>query len=50
MNRRAFLQNTSMAGIGALIVPSSLFSFSSNTKKVRIGMIAVGTKRASALR
>ncbi|AJA69458.1 Gfo/Idh/MocA family oxidoreductase [Myroides odoratimimus] len=44
MNRRAFLQNTSMAGIGALIVPSSLFSFSSNTKKVRIGMIAVGLR------
>ncbi|GAQ15384.1 oxidoreductase, Gfo/Idh/MocA family [Myroides odoratimimus] len=33
-----------MAGIGALIVPSSLFSFSSNTKKVRIGMIAVGLR------
>ncbi len=44
MNRRAFLQNTSMAGIGALIVPSSLFSFSNNTKKVRIGMIAVGLR------
>ncbi|MEC4028000.1 Gfo/Idh/MocA family protein [Myroides odoratimimus] len=44
MNRRAFLQNTSMTGIGALIVPSSLFSFSSNTKKVRIGMIAVGLR------
>ncbi|MDM1397730.1 Gfo/Idh/MocA family oxidoreductase [Myroides odoratimimus] len=44
MNRRAFLQNTSMAGIGALIVPTSLFSFSNNTKKVRIGMIAVGLR------
>ncbi|AJH14271.1 hypothetical protein MPR_1082 [Myroides profundi] len=33
-----------MAGIGALIVPSSLFSFSNNTKKVRIGMIAVGLR------
>lgn len=44
MNRRSFLQNTSMAGIGALIVPSSLFSFSNSTKKVRIGMIAVGLR------
>ncbi|MCC9043176.1 Gfo/Idh/MocA family oxidoreductase [Myroides sp. M-43] len=44
MNRRSFLQNTSMAGIGALILPSSLFSFSNNAKKVRIGMIAVGLR------
>ncbi|MDM1405708.1 Gfo/Idh/MocA family oxidoreductase [Myroides marinus] len=44
MNRRTFLQNTSVAGIGALILPNSLFAFSNTTKKVRIGMIAVGLR------
>lgn len=43
INRRNFLKTTSIAGFGALILPNSLFSFSSEgPKKVRLGFIAVG--------
>ena len=44
MNRRSFLQNASIATFGSLILPQSLFAFDSNSKKVRVGLIAVGMR------
>ena len=45
VTRRNFLKTTSIAGFGALILPNSLFSYSSTfktDKKVRLGFIAIG--------
>ena len=43
MNRRDFVESTSLLTAGALILPHSLFSFVKNTsKKVRLGFIATG--------
>ena len=43
MNRRDFVERSSVFAAGALILPNSLFSFKKETrKKVRIGFIAVG--------
>ena len=43
MNRRDFVESTSLLTAGALILPHSLFSFGKNTsKKVRLGFIATG--------
>lgn len=44
MNRRSFLQNASIATFGALILPQSLFAFDASSKKVRVGLIAVGMR------
>ena len=43
MNRRDFVQRSSVLAAGALILPNSLYSFGNNTKsKVRLGFIATG--------
>lgn len=44
MDRRSFLQNVSVATFGALILPNSLFAFNQNSKKIRVGLIAVGMR------
>ncbi|MDB3904880.1 Gfo/Idh/MocA family oxidoreductase [Crocinitomicaceae bacterium] len=43
MNRRSFVQRSSVLAAGALILPNSLFSINNNIKsKVRVGFIATG--------
>lgn len=42
MQRRDFIKTNSIAGLGALILPSSVFSGSLFNKKVRVGLIATG--------
>lgn len=44
MNRRYFLKTTTVAGLGALIVPNSVFSGSLFADKVRVGLIATGLR------
>lgn len=44
MNRRDFIKTNGIAGLGALILPSSLFSGSLSNKKVKIGLIATGMR------
>jgi len=44
MNRRTFLQNTSIATFGTLIMPDSLFALDKSAKKIRVGLIAVGMR------
>lgn len=44
MNRRTFLQNASIASVGTLIVPDSVFGFDKDAKKIRVGLIAVGMR------
>ena len=48
MNRRNFVKRSSLLGAGALILPNSMFAFnSSETKKVKLGFIAVGFRGQS---
>lgn len=42
MNRRNFIKTNSIAGLGALILPSSVFSGTLFKKKVNVGLIAIG--------
>lgn len=42
MNRRNFIKTNGIAGLGALILPSSVFSGTLFNKKVNVGLIAVG--------
>ena len=50
MERRNFVKASALAGIGALIVPNSLFAGQlSEDKKVRLGFIAVGYRGQSHL-
>ncbi|WP_026452690.1 Gfo/Idh/MocA family protein [Aequorivita capsosiphonis] len=42
MDRRNFIRTNSIVGLGALILPSSVFSGTLFNKKVRIGLIAIG--------
>lgn len=44
MQRRNFIKTTSIAGIGALILPGSVFAGTLTTKKIRIGLIATGLR------
>lgn len=44
MNRRDFIKKNSIAGLGALILPTSVFSGALNQKKVNVGLIAVGMR------
>lgn len=44
MNRKDFLRTSSLAGLGALILPESLFSGTLNKAKVNIGLIGVGLR------
>src|SRR5690625_7399258 len=44
MDRRDFIKTNSIAGLGALILPSSLFSGTLFNKKVRVGLIATGMR------
>ena len=48
MNRREFVRNSSIIGIGALILPNSLFASEGfSKKKIRLGFIAVGMRGQS---
>ena len=50
MERRDFIKMSSMVGMGALVLPSSLVQFDSIGKsKVKIGLIAVGLRGQSHL-
>lgn len=50
MERRNFVKASALAGIGALILPNSLFAGNlSQNKKVRLGFIAVGYRGQSHL-
>ncbi len=42
MNRRNFIKTNGIAGLGALILPSSVFSGTLFNKKINVGLIAVG--------
>lgn len=42
MNRRDFIKTNGIAGLGALILPNSVFSGTLFNKKVNVGLIAVG--------
>lgn len=42
MNRRNFIRTNSIAGLGALILPTSVFSGTLFNSKVKIGLIATG--------
>lgn len=44
MDRRNFVKTTAMAGIGALILPNSLFAGTINQNKIKVGLIAVGLR------
>ena len=44
MNRRTFLQNASVATVGALVMPQSLFAYDKKATKVRVGLIGVGMR------
>lgn len=44
MNRRNFIRTTSAASVGALITSNSLFAFSGDSQKVRVGLIACGMR------
>ncbi|HRP89395.1 MAG TPA: hypothetical protein PKX92_05105 [Edaphocola sp.] len=47
MDRRSFIKSGSLVGLGALILPNSVFSgtlFDSKKQKVKIGLIAVGMR------
>ncbi|MDA0987378.1 MAG: Gfo/Idh/MocA family oxidoreductase [Bacteroidetes bacterium] len=49
-NRRNFLKLASLASIGSLISPSSIYAYSQSlSKKIRIGLIAVGFRGQSHL-
>ena len=52
ISRRNFIRTASVAGLGATLMPNSLFGFNYNfnpAKKVRIGMIGVGMRGQSNL-
>lgn len=52
ISRRNFIRTASAAGLGAALMPNTLFGFNYNfnpTKKVRIGMIGVGMRGQSNL-
>lgn len=42
MNRRDFIKTNGIAGLGALILPNSVFSGTLFNKKVNVGLIAIG--------
>ncbi len=44
MNRRNFIRTSTIAGIGALILPGSVFSGTLTGNKIRIGLIATGLR------
>lgn len=44
MDRRNFIKTAGMAGIGALILPNSLFAGNLNKSKVNVGLIATGLR------
>ena len=45
INRRNFIKNTALAGVGFSLLPASLKAFNGNEKnKIRIGIIAVGLR------
>ena len=44
MDRRGFIRTNSIAGLGALILPNSLFSGTLFNKKVNVGLIATGMR------
>jgi Oxidoreductase family, NAD-binding Rossmann fold len=49
-NRRNFIKNTSIATLGALVMPTALFSFPKNKiEKVRLGIIGAGFRGQSHL-
>lgn len=41
MDRRNFIKTAGIAGIGALILPNSLFAGTLNKSKINIGLIGV---------
>lgn len=47
MNRRNFIRSNTLAGLGALIMPGSIFSGNLFNSKVRIGMIGTGFRGQS---
>lgn len=49
MNRRNFIKANGIAGLGALILPSSIFSGTLFGEKVKIGMIGTGLRGQSHL-
>lgn len=49
MDRRNFIKTNALAGLGALILPNSVFSGSLFNSKVRIGLIATGLRGQSHL-
>lgn len=49
MDRRSFVKTNTIAGLGALILPSSVYSGTLFGKKVKIGLIATGLRGQSHL-
>ena len=48
MERRDFVKASALAGIGSLVLPNTVFAGNDvNTRKVRLGFIAVGYRGQS---